>query len=93
MTRSASPTLIFWSLATAVAARSWLLWSTPLVPGMNGGYYLVQARALQEHGRLGIPDLPLTFILQATVAKLAPHELTARLIRPQRPVACHRTPS
>ena len=57
-------------IATATAARAWLLWSTPLVPGMNGGYYLVQARALLEHGRLGIPDLPLTFILQAAVAKL-----------------------
>jgi len=57
-------------VAAGIAARAWLLWSTPLVPGMNGGYYLVQARALLEHGRLGIPDLPLTFILQATVAKL-----------------------
>ena len=57
-------------VAAAVAARSWLLWSTPLVPGMNGGYYLVQARALLEHGALGIPDLPLTFLLQAAFAKL-----------------------
>ena len=57
-------------IAAGVAARAWLLWSTPLIPGMNGGYYLVQARALLEHGRLGIPDLPLTFVLQAAVAKL-----------------------
>ena len=57
-------------VAAGVAARAWLLWSTPLVPGMNGGYYLVQARALLEHGRLGIPDLPLTFLLQAGIAKL-----------------------
>ena len=57
-------------IAAGIAARAWLLWSTPLVPGMNGGYYLVQARALLEHGRLGIPDLPLTFVLQAGIAKL-----------------------
>src|SRR5436305_14722750 len=53
-----------------VAARAWLLFSTPLVPGMNGAYYLVQARSLIEHGKLGIPDLPLTFVLQAMLAKL-----------------------
>lgn len=57
-------------IATSVAARSWLLWSTPLIPGRNGGYYLIQARALLEHGALGIPDLPLTFFIQAAVAKL-----------------------
>ena len=57
-------------IAAAVAARTWLLWSTSLVPGMNGGYYLVQARALLDHGRLGIPDFPLTFMLQAILAKL-----------------------
>ena len=57
-------------VAAAVAARSWLLWSTPLVPGRNGGYYLIQARALLEHGKLGIPDLPLNFIVQAFFAKL-----------------------
>ena len=57
-------------VAAAVAARSWLLRSTPLVPGRNGGYYLIQARALLEHGKLGIPDLPLNFIVQASFAKL-----------------------
>lgn len=54
----------------AAAIRAWLLWRTPLVPGRNGGYYLVQARALLEHGHLGIPDLPLAFLVQAGVAKL-----------------------
>ncbi len=52
------------------AARAWLLFSTPLVPGMNGAYYLVQARSLIEQGKLGIPDLPLTFVLQALLAKI-----------------------
>jgi hypothetical protein len=53
-----------------VAARAWLLFSTSLVPGMNGAYYLVQARALIEQGKLGIPDLPLTFCIQAGLAKI-----------------------
>ena len=57
-------------VAAAAAARSWLLWSTPLIPGRNGGYYLIQARALLEHGKLGIPDLPLNFVVQASFAKL-----------------------
>lgn len=52
-----------------IAARAWRLFSTPLVPGMNGAYYPIQARALLEKGALGIPDLPLTFALQAGLAK------------------------
>ncbi len=52
------------------AMRALLLFSTSLVPGMNGAYYLVQARSLIERGKLGIPDLPLTFALQAMLAKL-----------------------
>jgi hypothetical protein len=55
-------------IAAAVAARAWLLFRTPYVPGMNGGYYLVQARALLERGVLGIPDMPLTFYLHAALA-------------------------
>lgn len=55
-------------IATAVAARAWLLFHTPYVPGINGAYYLVQARALLDRGVLGIPDLPLTFHLHASVA-------------------------
>lgn len=53
-----------------IAARASLHFRSPLVPGLNGGYYLVQARALLLDGWLGIPDLPLTFVLHATVAKL-----------------------
>ncbi len=55
--------------AAAIAARAWLQFGTPLTPGMNGAYYFVQARALLEHGRLAIPDLPLTFWLQAGLAR------------------------
>ena len=50
--------------------RALLLYSTTLVPGINGAYYLVQARALIERGKLGIPDLPLTFTVQAMLAKI-----------------------
>jgi len=54
----------------SIAERAWLLFSTPLMPGINGAYYLVQTRALLEHGRLGIPDLPLTFWVDAGLASL-----------------------
>lgn len=56
--------------AAAIATRAWLQFGTPLAPGMNGAYYFVQARALLENGRLGIPDLPLTFWLQAGLARV-----------------------
>ncbi len=56
------------SILLAVAARAWLHFSTSLVPGMNGGYYLVQARSLIEKFSLAIPDLPLTFALHACLA-------------------------
>ena len=57
-------------ILVAIAARGWLLFGTTLVPGMNGGYYLIQARALLTAGALGIPDLPLTFAFQAALAKV-----------------------
>lgn len=53
-----------------IAVRGWILFSTSLAPGINGAYYLVQARSLLEKGRLGIPDFPLTFFVHAAVAKL-----------------------
>lgn len=59
---------LVWIIATAVAARAWLLFRTPYVPGINGAYYLVQARALLDRGVLGIPDMPLTFHIHASVA-------------------------
>lgn len=55
---------------TAMAERAWLHFSTPLVPGINGAYYMVQARALIEQGKLGLPDLPLTFWLDALLARV-----------------------
>lgn len=63
---SVSP--VVWIMMAAVAARAWLLFRTPYVPGINGAYYPVQARALLERGALAIPDLPLTFHLHAALA-------------------------
>ena len=54
----------------AVAARAWLLFGTDYVPGVNGAYYLVQARSLMERGMLAIPDMPLMFHLHAALAWL-----------------------
>src|SRR6185437_2684148 len=64
-----------WLLVSAIvfigaALRALLLYSTTLVPGINGAYYLVQARSLIVLGKLGIPDLPLTFTVQAMLAKI-----------------------
>ena len=50
--------------------RGWMHFSTPLMKGVNGAYYLVQARALLERGSMAIPDFPLTFGLHAGLAKL-----------------------
>ena len=57
-------------LLLAMIARAVLQFGTPLAPGMNGAYYFVQARSLLEHGKLGIPDLPLTFWLHATLSRI-----------------------
>ena len=63
------PWMIVWLIVMAgVIARGWLLFSTPLMPGVNGAYYLVQSRSVIEHLKLGIPDLPLVFCVQALLA-------------------------
>lgn len=56
-------------LALGMAARAWILFTTPLVPGINGAYYLIQARALLEKGSLAVPDFPLTFFWHAFLAR------------------------
>jgi hypothetical protein len=61
---------LVWIMLAAVVGRAWLLFSTRFVPGVNGAYYLVQARALIERGRLGIADMPLTFYLHAALSWL-----------------------
>ncbi|MEI6034489.1 MAG: hypothetical protein WCS65_09445 [Verrucomicrobiae bacterium] len=57
-------------ILAASILRGILLFGTALVPGTNGGYYPVQARALLAHGSLGIPDLPLLFFVQAALASI-----------------------
>jgi len=60
--------LLALAVLLAATARATLLFSTELMPGMNGAYYLVQARSLLEKGALAIPDLPLVFALHAAMA-------------------------
>jgi len=64
----ASPSPVVFVVLAAMAVRAWLLFRTQYVPGINGAYYLVQARSLLERGALAIPDLPLTFHLHAALA-------------------------
>lgn len=47
--------------------RWWLNFRQELLPGVNGGYYPVQIRSILENGRLGFPDMPLFFYLNALV--------------------------
>ena len=64
----------FWLIALVILLasilRGSLLFGTALMPGMNGAYYLVQARAVLTHGTLGLPDLPLIFYVQASLARV-----------------------
>lgn len=54
----------------AVVSRAYLMYSSGAIPEINGGYALVQVRSIFETGGLGISDLPLTFYLQASLAKI-----------------------
>jgi hypothetical protein len=64
-----------WCMAlAAVIALAWFVRGTMLfrgaVPaGMDAGYYAVQARDLLERGTLRWADVPLTFIVDAVLAK------------------------
>jgi len=46
--------------------------SYELIPGINGGYYPLQIRTVLESGRLGFPDMPLYFYLNAGLVRLCP---------------------
>lgn len=54
----------------AVMVRAILNFSIPLVPGLGGGYNLVQIRSIIEEGRLAFPDMPLLFYLNALFVKV-----------------------
>ncbi len=65
---------LFWPFVFALLAawvvRGFIYAGVEFMPKINGAYYLVQARAILETGRTGIPDLPLLFYIHAAVAKL-----------------------
>lgn len=54
----------------AVFFRARLILPGPLLPGINGGYYPVMVRELLNHGSLPFPDHPLTFWIEAALAKI-----------------------
>jgi hypothetical protein len=62
------PYLIFALLLLAI--RLSFNFKEELIPGINGGYYPVQIRTLLETGKLGFPDMPLYFYLNAGIVKL-----------------------
>lgn len=53
----------------AVLVRAVLNFSIPLVPGLGGGYNLVQIRSVIENGHLALPDMPLLFYVNAMIIK------------------------
>jgi hypothetical protein len=57
-------------ILVAAAIRLSIEFSTKMMPGLMAAYYPVQARAVLETGKLGLPDLPFVFYLEAGLAKL-----------------------
>ncbi len=51
--------------------------STPLVPGIDGPYYIVQVKHLLERGGMKYPDPPLAFYIMALVTILCRDVFTA----------------
>ncbi|MBT3243137.1 MAG: hypothetical protein HN352_08300 [Bacteroidetes bacterium] len=60
--------VLFGIILSASLIRLKLNFSSPLLPGVNGGYYPVQVRSLLESGHLAIEDLPLVFWFEAGLA-------------------------
>ncbi|MFO0827548.1 MAG: hypothetical protein U0572_05300 [Phycisphaerales bacterium] len=60
----------FLVVAAAIAFRAWILFHTPIPPGVDAGYYPYQSRTLIEQGRLAYDDAPLRFAIDAVIAKL-----------------------
>lgn len=79
--RTASPLAMFrdpaWcvalaaSIAFAIAVRGAMLFRGEVPAGVDAGYYAVQARELLLLGKLRWADVPLTFLLDAALAKAA----------------------
>jgi hypothetical protein len=79
--RAASPLSMFrdpaWcaalgaAIAFAIAVRGAMLFRGEVPAGIDAGYYAVQARELLLLGKLRWPDVPLTFLIDAALAKAA----------------------
>jgi hypothetical protein len=79
--RTASPLSMFrdpaWcvalaaTIAFAVSVRGAMLFRGEVPAGVDAGYYAVQARELLLLGKLRWADVPLTFLLDAALAKVA----------------------
>lgn len=65
-------------IAAGLAARSTATLLPPFAVGDDGAYYLVQVRAILRGGTLAIPDFPLLFYLQASLARLLALVMTQR---------------
>ncbi len=64
-------TFIYLSVGVlAFAIRLFFNFSQELIPGVNGGYYPVQVRAILKQGSLSFADMPLLFYLDAGIIKM-----------------------
>lgn len=52
------------------SVRLFLNFFFEMLPGINGGYNIVQIRSILQNGQLGFPDMPLYFYLNAGIVKL-----------------------
>jgi len=57
-------------MVLVLISRLYINFSPELMAGINTPYYPVQVRSLLETGKLGFPDLPFVFYLEAFFAKL-----------------------
>jgi hypothetical protein len=57
-------------MTIAILIRASIDFSTPLMPKVNGAYYLVQARSVAEKGRLAFNAFPLVFWLSGGLARI-----------------------
>lgn len=58
------------TLAVGFVVRAQVSLLPALLTGDDGAYYLVQVRGILRDGRLPIPDFPLLFYVQATIARI-----------------------
>ncbi|MCF8226596.1 MAG: hypothetical protein K9J30_12030 [Bacteroidales bacterium] len=54
----------------AVLTRLWINFHIELIPGIGGGYNVIQIREVIENGHLAFSDMPLLFYLNAFLVKI-----------------------